>query len=55
MAWHTRYNEIFEATKLVFQDVTNESYIPQTKSDEKTSDDSDKVLLRIKPFSVSMK
>lgn len=55
MAWHTRYNEIFEATKLVFQDVTNESYIPQTKSDEKTSEDSDQVLLRIKQFRDSMK
>lgn len=55
MAWHARYNEIFDATKLIFQDITNESYVPQTKSDEKSSEDSDQVLLRIKQFKDSMK
>ncbi|BAQ88038.1 hypothetical protein [uncultured Mediterranean phage uvMED] len=55
MAWHARYNEIFEATKLIFKDITNESYVPQTKSDEKSSEDSDQVLLRIKQFKDSMK
>jgi hypothetical protein len=55
MAWHTRYKEIFDATKLIFQDVTGESYIPQTKSDEKSSEDSDQVLNKIKQFKDSMK
>jgi len=50
MAWHTRYNEIFDATKLCYKDITGEDYVYTPKSDEKTSDDSDMVLQRIKDF-----